>query len=549
MSYLSSIVTFILIFSFSYSHAEDDEYTKVCGVYQLEECRTKLFFLKNNGKINLTMDERELQCRREAGCTPGTAPDFGRCLDECYNRHPDNNDRIQDCAKDICQVRFPESGSKNDLGSGDEPEEKAEDLSSEIATKVSDWDKKYNNICRVKEDRAKTCCGDSPASCVSEAFNANEKKSNIGFQVINALGQGAVALSGSIGQLCGNMKTVAAGATAINLALSATCERMVGLCKNECGELVEEIKNAKVEIKERALKSQINITTQLGSLNTVLGLAEKSIQSCRTANNGTIRAAAAAYSSFQAAKLADVCKKQAGNELEVDTNSFDVNCSAAGASANPICQAQCQAPGAENDPICQSILQNLAGTNTAVNFASGAEADETFDVAGIFEDDQEVNVGDIAEGTSTTATASPSGGGGLSGGGGGGGGGGSSGAGGIAGARNPSSILKGTKSGNGYSAGGSKLRSGSGGGYRGPASGSAKGAYKKGKKFSLKDFLPGGKANPKRGLAGFSRSKNSQLGAKTDDLFNRITARFYEICLKNRLYDCSTITKRKRRGR
>ena len=90
-----------------------------------------------------------------------------------------------------------------------------------------------------------------------------------------------------------------------------------------------------------------------------------------TANNGTIRAAAAAYSSFQAAKLADVCKSQAGNELDVATNSFDVNCSAAGASANPICQAQCQAPGAENDPICQSILQNLAGANTAVNFSAG----------------------------------------------------------------------------------------------------------------------------------------------------------------------------------
>ena len=80
----------------------------------------------------------------------------------------------------------------------------------------------------------------------------NEKKSSIGFQAINALGQGSVALSDSIGQLCGNLKTVAAGATAINLALSSTCERMVGLCKNECGELVEEIKNAKAEIQERA---------------------------------------------------------------------------------------------------------------------------------------------------------------------------------------------------------------------------------------------------------------------------------------------------------
>ena len=89
------------------------------------------------------------------------------------------------------------------------------------------------------------------------------------------------------------------------------------------------------------------------------------------------------------------------------------------------------------------------------------------------------------------------------------------------------------------------MRSGARGGYRGPASKSAAGAYKKGKKFSLKDFLPGGKANPKRGLAGFARS-NPEIGAKTDDLFNRITARFYEICLKNRLYDCKTITNRKR---
>jgi hypothetical protein len=136
------------------------------------------------------------------------------------------------------------------------------------------------------------------------------------------------------------------------------------------------------------------------------------------------------------------------------------------------------------------------------------------------------------------ATAQGGGGAGLPGGGGGMSGD-SGGPGGRGGGGIPNGIIQGQKSGSGYVP--SYARSGgSGGGY----SGGKRGPASTGKAFNLKDYLPGGKLAPKRSIA--SLSGHPEVASKTSNIFGSISARYREICLKGRLYECDKIIKPRR---
>ena len=103
-----------------------------------------------------------------------------------------------------------------------------------------------------------------------------------------------------------------------------------------------------------------------------------------------------------------------------------------------------------------------------------------------------------------------------------------------------SKILRGLSGGQGFSSGGGyrlgKGFGGMGGGDRDPASA---------KPFNLRDFLPGGKGAAKRGLAALGGG-HPEIGAKTDDIFKRISNRFHAICMQDRLLDCDTLRRLKR---
>ncbi|MCB0412015.1 MAG: hypothetical protein KDD22_05780, partial [Bdellovibrionales bacterium] len=58
------------------------------------------------------------------------------------------------------------------------------------------------------------------------------------------------------------------------------------------------------------------------------------------------------------------------------------------------------------------------------------------------------------------------------------------------------------------------------------------------KKFDLKQFLPGGKQDPNRQLAGLGSLPTPDIGPSHADIWTRLSNRVQEICKLNRLYDC-----------
>jgi hypothetical protein len=140
-------------------------------------------------------------------------------------------------------------------------------------------------------------------------------------------------------------------------------------------------------------------------------------------------------------------------------------------------------------------------------------------------------------GTNPSSQASsagiPSNGGGFAAGAGSGGALGGNGGGGAGGGYN-TDVLRGVSGGGGYSGnpGGGYVSasggfSGYGGGYTKPSS-----------SFDLRQFLPGGKQDPNRKIAGMGGARSSEIGPSHADIWNRLSNRVKEICKLNRLYDC-----------
>jgi hypothetical protein len=162
------------------------------------------------------------------------------------------------------------------------------------------------------------------------------------------------------------------------------------------------------------------------------------------------------------------------------------------------------------------------------------------------EDAQLAQIGDTkAENKGLASTPAGTGGGGL-GGGGGASGGGSDPArgGGKTGGGYDTGILRGVASGNGYSVG-PRVSTGNNGGFSGYGA-SGKAGNVLGSAFNLKDYLPGGKSGPVKNTFRGLASKLADVGPAHDDIFEKISNRFYQICLRDALYDCENLKKTKR---
>lgn len=436
---------------------------------------------------------------------------------------------------------------------------------SNYDSQVSQLEVDYEAACSPKKERAELCCG-RPEQCVGEQVGIGGNAASLGMAFLQMLSGGAAA-SASVSQNCGKMKTVSYATAAINAAMAGTCTAAVGTCKSACN-----------EVKARAEQLMATIPTSYGAhtdptpygavhhstggdlrtrANRVLQDAKRDVNTCMTADNAAIRHSMQAIASTQAAKLSGLCQKATEAEENQDpgldtiaSNDFNVDCGAPGASANPICQQQCSRPGAESDPVCRAYLANLNGGpgfgsgfgNSGINTLNGDGL--SFDVGDPLDGEQFADPGEFAPGNEGLATVQGTGSG-LGGGVGAPGGGGGDGfAGGGAGGMLDfnSKILRGLSGGQGYS---NKVsgRTTGGGGFSGYGNGRKPAS--KGKAFNLKDFLPGGKKAVPRGLAALGGG-HPEIGAKSEDIFKRISNRFYAICMQDRLYDCDTLRKLRR---
>ncbi len=422
--------------------------------------------------------------------------------------------------------------------------------------------------CKAKLKETAQCC-ENPMSCLTGESGGQHSGVLMALQVAAGTATSMASISGS----CGTLGTISTGMAAINTALAFKCSSKINQCNSTCGSIVREAeemssscqsqsggcviadnelegayecdgtgKAANYErscLDSKRRRAQSNLVSRLDKI-------ADSANQCDTYGGRAVEQQSQAIASMYAAKVAGLCKKAANTTDTAANNSnnaFNVNCSDPTNAANPVCQNQCNRANAANDPVCAQLL----GLGTS-GFGSGTGTDGlangSLDKLGTgsideFEDPQSLNDPNIAA-AANSAKVGSAGGGGIPGGGGGstaGGGEGGSGGGGEGGLN--TNIMGGAASRSGYT--NPYMRSSLGGGGYSAEAGRAP-ASEKGKPFNPRDFLPGGKLDPKRKLAGLA-SATPEIGAVHGNIFTNITNRFLQVCLRDGLFDCETLRK------
>ena len=387
--------------------------------------------------------------------------------------------------------------------------------------------------CEKEEKIAAECCG-NPERCFKKPDGEENENEGIFGQVLQIGLSTALTLpSNSIAGQCAKLGSVSNLVTGINMYLSVQCGKYVGQCKKACKGKIEELKNDQ--------------RCQSGSFcDDVIAKYESSLEECKTADNQSARLAAQAIAAQTSARLSKICKNLAEDETNRSGEDLFANpdCTTPGSASTPFCQALCK-DASPNDARCSGFFNrdpngggNGFGTTSANNSGSGlfdnlVDSEEGTQFANQ-QDIDPTNNGTTGGGGGSGVPFAPSGG---SGGGDDGGGG--------AGAEEgyDTGIDRGLASGNGYSTVGPNLKTGANGGFRGYGGG-GKAITEKGKKFSLKDYLPGGKNNKRVQLRGLASLAND-ISPAHGDIFKKVTDRFHSVCLRNALYDCATLRKKK----
>jgi hypothetical protein len=422
-------------------------------------------------------------------------------------------------------------------------------------SKIADLKNRFDT-CEQKLKQTATCCG-NPMSCLT---GDGSEGANSGVMMALQVAAGAATNLASISGSCGTLGQVSTGMAAINAALAFKCTSKINQCNASCKPIRDEAiklqrecgadcatKIAGGPAAYRALdpSEKRNVSDDARNISDDLRELAKNADDCDTWGGKAVEQQSQAIASLYAAKIAGLCKKQSTTDpnSSVANNAFNVNCSDPTNAANPVCQNQCNRANAANDPVCAQLLGlgtsgfgTGSGTNLADASATGAGSgsiDEFEDAqsmidANIQAQKNSANVGGGGGGGGVPSGASSSGG--DSGGAGGGDG----------GSGLNTAILGGTKSGSGYSQ--PFVRSSMGGGGYSASGGGGRGVASEGKPFNPRDFLPGGKMDPKRKLAGLA-SASPEIGAVHGNIFTNITNRFLQVCLRDGLFDCETLRK------
>ncbi len=420
---------------------------------------------------------------------------------------------------------------------------------------------RFQSACFPNNQKAAECCM-HPERCLAGTDGKDSgAKEGIGGQLVNlVMGSMLNIPTGGIKEMCTRMQTVSHASTALNGYLAARCTAYVAQCKNSCKTSQDEFLNEYSDYEplcegENAVKN----ATSCREYRTVKERYASTISECKSMDGQSMKLAQQAVAAQLAAQYANQCKKlsDGNNDLFKTTNNdFNADCTNPANISNPICQSACQRAEFANTPACVTYNQRQAALNGSGDQGVKNELDNNNpNRKGLFDNLVADNEGNqlvtpkevAAQKQSAVGGGGGGGGGGLGGGGGGGGAGDapSNGGGGSSGYN--TNILKGTMSGGGGYYGGG------GGGYRSPSSvsGSNESNNKNifGSKLNLKDFLPAGTKTTATigGLRGLASSSNDISPSHTD-LFKKVTDRYYQICLRDGLLDCSNLRKVKRAG-
>lgn len=412
---------------------------------------------------------------------------------------------------------------------------------------IDAYEEKYKNECSEVAKQTDECCGD-PISCMMGVKKPNGVAGTLAQTALGAL---ATFPSSSISQMCKYVGAASSASIGLNSAMAAKCQTAVSQCKKACKKPkeIEQDVSAISKVQDTDLRQALYGAKE--RIEKIQYEYDDDYELCISSDRKNMEVIKQAINSATGLALAKQCEEQtkrrgAGDDPYADLSNGE--CLGAAAST-PYCVSLCNRPG--NNPNCPiGSPGNGGGTGGSDGELSrNSLTDPNF--AGLIDEDDTVqnpNFQDIqATKNGLAIPEGGGGGGGLGGGDGGGGGGGAApGPGGGGDEGYNTDILNGTTSGNGYSSRGG-ARSGASGGFSGYGNSGSSNIL--GKPFDLKSFLPGDRSNVKkttfRGLA----SNLIGIGPAHGDIFKKITDRFYQVCLRDALYDCNGVLKAKPRGR
>lgn len=372
----------------------------------------------------------------------------------------------------------------------------------------------YDNKCSDMNEPAQFCCSTEPASCLFGDPN-KQASSFLSSALATVLTAGtALKQAQTLKEACAKEKDQASVLNGLSLAMAAKCKSTINECTDACGLLAKKIKSQKTQCKAELTaaqdqnartinagqKSDANLALRLDrltqanrQLDVLYNESNNKIETCEGFEKNAEKAIADAAVAEGIARVADSCANVADVSLaSVPTIVTDPDWDAIG--------------GLAPTPSIGTVAGGAADTPSYTTGGTAGLAD--VDLNSLLEDpiDEGADFGEASASGFGSVDAGSGGGGGGGGipGGGSLAGGGAGGEGGYAPDDKVGSTLLGTSGGGGYSgsSGGAGF-SNPGGGFGGYKGGSGKYA-KKGSKFDLKKYLPGGKKDPnkaKRGLA------------------------------------------------
>lgn len=398
---------------------------------------------------------------------------------------------------------------------------------------------RYDLECRPQLESTQRCC-QHPEQCLGNNGAGNSAILGSIQAVMASAGQ-AASLSGA----CGRMRDVALSAAAINSALAAKCVSQINQCKQSCREIIDQA---------RTMYSDCQRTTGGCTSSTRSRLAEisNSSNSCESNEAYAQQQANQTIASGLTAKTMDLCKQSTSSQTTAASNSAStrsnlLNCLDPSNASNPSCQNSCNRAGSQNDPLCNPSLANNGFSSSSTGLVDPNGKNKNLagtDSLDEIESNQAALTDTIAPAASKTASSA--------------GGGGSANLGGdpespvglnsLAGAQggydasalNPKYVSSGVRTGNGYSSPSRSVASAKeeSSFFSLPFFGKKDDSQKA---FNPKDYLPGGRLDPRRRLAGLSEAMG--IGSVHGDIFKSITNRFYQVCLKDGLMDCESVRK------
>lgn len=367
----------------------------------------------------------------------------------------------------------------------------------------------YGRTCAEKTESAVLKCDDKQDGGMNQVKNAAQ-----------LLAAGASATSG-IQSSCAAIGTLSMSANAALGTFSSVCSASYMGCQSACSE-------------------DLNVAKQAASNPATAAAAESAIAEIQAnakkcnALRGNVASAGQAMQNLMAAKAnMDMCKQLAGNTLAAQcakdptlpmcSQLSTTDCSnPTTAASNTVCICQVN----PNDSRCGTSTgtgmysQSSTGTDGLSGTPGGTFGDDGFGGGG-YGDVQMGNRGEQASGNLAKGSAGGS----RSGAAGGGGQGGDAGGGGAGGSGINTKILNGYVGGRGGSAPGA---GGGGAGRGGPGNGQQLAANGQGgENVDLRQFMPGGKMDPQRGLAGVS-GPDGITGPHTD-IWKKVNKRYFSV--------------------